>query len=167
MILYGQPEFDEGINIQIPAVWHEDAGLNFEINGEFIKRPIELEMYSPENFALFAITGKGQFRRPFYICKKGHYGREWEKMWEYFYVVDTKITPDDPLEKRRVRYTVLRPCKPGTLFCQCEECGDHFIITPSQKQFYRERNMDLPVVRDKKCIIKKKERMRQYVNEDK
>lgn len=79
------------------------------------------------------------------------------ELWEIFYVFSKrKVEPNGQVKKKELQYTCLRHCRPGTLFCVCGTCGDHFVITPQTAKFYTDRNLVVPTYRCQKCIQKKR-----------
>ena len=81
------------------------------------------------------------------------------EMWEIFYVFSKrKVEPNGHVKKKELQYSCLRHCRPETLFCKCDDCGEYFVITPQTKLFYRDRGLVVPTQRCQKCIQKKRMR---------
>lgn len=59
---------------------------------------------------------------------------------------------------RRVIYTYLAPCYPGTYFCKCNDCGTKYVIDSFEAKYYEEKNLSLPTVRCPSCRVKRKHR---------
>lgn len=79
------------------------------------------------------------------------------EFWEIFYVFSKrKVEPNGKVKKKELQYTCLRQCRLGTLFCKCDTCGDHFVITPQTGKFYEDRGLVIPTYRCQKCIQKKR-----------
>lgn len=53
-------------------------------------------------------------------------------------------------------YTFLTPCRYDTYFCRCDDCGKNFVIDCYESSFFKSRNLTLPTIRCRKCIIKRK-----------
>lgn len=52
--------------------------------------------------------------------------------------------------------TFLTPCRVGTYFCKCKDCGRNFVIDCYETLFFCTRNLTIPTVRCKGCINKRK-----------
>lgn len=56
---------------------------------------------------------------------------------------------------KKFLYSYLRPCKPNTYFCKCDNCGEHFVLTYMDCEYYEKfENYVLPTIRCKTCIEK-------------
>jgi len=53
---------------------------------------------------------------------------------------------------KKLLSTYLYPCRVGTYFCKCEDCGENFVIDCYKSSFYLANDLTVPTVRCKKCI---------------
>lgn len=161
-------------NIMIPAIF-TNGELIIGNNGNSIvffgSNPEECRI-SKEHFQFFAISNPPN-ERPFFIAWSPYqripHGKicdsdienqdNYFEMWELFYVYSRrKVEPDGQIKKKELQYTCLRHCRPTTLFCKCNECGERFVITPQTIKFYDDRNLKIPIYRCPKCIQTKRMR---------
>lgn len=160
-------------SVLIPAIF-ENGLLEIKNNGVsevfFGKHPIEFDVFNTDAFQLFGMNLASR-ERPFFIAYEGRIPLGYEisdseikggedsfsTMWELFYVYSKrKIEPNGQVKRKALQYTCIRHCRPGTMFCKCDECGGHFVITPQTIQFYQDRKLVIPTIRCPKCIQKKR-----------
>lgn len=160
MLVYKQKDANIHDGVIIPAIW-EDNVLIFANNGIsekfFGASPESFEMFRREDFVPYAETNVPR-TRPFFIkVPDGAIEDDsqfWD-IWEYYYVFNKK-SPTGKLRKKDIMYTCLTPCKPGTRFCKCDDCGSNFVITPAEARFYEEHDLRIPDIRCPKCIQKRR-----------
>jgi len=158
-------------SILIPAVY-ENGQLVFKNNGisEIFFGKQEYTAYNHMNFQFFGMC-TGPVQRPFFVLKYDNELQDYKKdltdeeiindymvvFWELFNVYRKRtVEPNGDVKKKELQYTVLRHCRAGTVFCRCDDCGKHFVITPQVANFYIDRNLKVPGFRCPECIQKKR-----------
>lgn len=171
-------------NIIVPAIYNDKdklvVGNNGISNVFFGPAPKECAEHPASKFQFFAMSNP-PVERTFFTSWNKHFsphkyrfnvdisdsviedGNSDIELWEIFYVFSKrKVEPNGQVKKKKLQYTCLRHCRPGTLFCRCDTCGEHFVITPQTEKFYNDRDLVVPIYRCQKCIQKK--RMRYAAN---
>lgn len=165
------PECHKG-ELLIPATFF-DGQLKFENNGSseifFGEKPRGHSVCGPDNFVLYGF-GSDPKQRPFFIKtlfpdknnpeipdEDIRDNENLYELWELFYVYGKRaVEPDGTVKRKHVLYSCLRECRCGTLFCVCEDCSKHFVLTPQTIRFYKDRDLKPPVIRCPECIQAKK-----------
>jgi len=57
---------------------------------------------------------------------------------------------------KNTTHMALIPCKVGTYFCVCNDCGRSYVISPKLVDSYMNKGHVVPTVRCKECIIERR-----------